>query len=72
MNTNGDDQAAKGFGWFTMALVIVLVGFVLWRLWVRYQHILEQRRMDYRSAQADRVLGDMQMVPNADLDNELI
>lgn len=28
--------------------------------------------LNMRSAQADRVLGDMQMVPNEDLDNELL
>ena len=66
------DTAAKGFGWFTLSLVLLIVGLVLWRLWVRYQRQAEQRMLDYRSAQADRVLGDMQMVPNEDLDNELI
>lgn len=69
---NNDATAAKGFGWFTLVLVLLIVLFVIWRLWVRYKRQAEQRMLDYRSAQADRVLGDMQMVPNEDLDNDLI
>jgi hypothetical protein len=52
-----------------LIILFVLAG---WFLWNRVQKRNEQRRLDYRSAQADRVLGDMQMVPNADLDNELL
>jgi hypothetical protein len=71
--TYGNDKdAAKGFGWFTIFIVLLIAVFVLWRLWIRYRRHAEQRMLDFRSAQADRVLGDMQMVPNADLDNDLI
>jgi hypothetical protein len=55
-----------------LSLFILVVALVLWRLWVRYRRRAEQRMLDYRAAQADRVLGDMQMVPNEDLDNELL
>jgi hypothetical protein len=68
----GSKDAATGFGWFTLSMVILVVLIVLWRLWVRYKRKAEQRMLDYRSAQADRVLGDMQMVPNEDLDNDLL
>ena len=69
----GNNDASKGFGWFSLTMFLLVVAFVLWRLWVRYQHRQEQRLMDYRSAQADKVLGDMQMVPqHDDLDNELL
>lgn len=61
------------FGWFVFWIICIPISaFILWRLWTRYKRRYEQRMLDYRSAQADRVLGDMQMVPNEDLDNELI
>ena len=56
------------FGFF---LVVVSI-FIGWRLLVRWRHRREQRLLDMRSAQASRVLGDMQMVPNEDLDDGLI
>lgn len=68
-----DKDAARGFGWFTLSLVILIAGIALWRLWVWWQRRAERRMQEYRTAQADRVLGDMQMVPNHDMDdNELI
>jgi hypothetical protein len=57
---------------FLFSALIILFVLAGWFLWNRVQKRNEQRRLDYRSAQADRVLGDMQMVPNADLDNELL
>jgi hypothetical protein len=61
------------FGWLLFWIFFIPISaFILWRLWTRYKRRYEQRMLDYRSAQADRVLGDMQMVPNEDLDNELI
>jgi hypothetical protein len=69
--SNSDDT--KVFGWFLFWIILIpIAAFILWRLWKRYRRRYEQRMLDYRSAQADRVLGDMQMVPNEDLDNELI
>jgi len=55
--------------------LLLVVAFILWRLWVHYQYRQEQRRRDYTTVQAGRILGDMQMVPrhgDDDLDNELI
>jgi len=54
-----------------MILVIVAL-FLLWCLYGYCRKRREQRMLDLRSQQADRVLGDMQMVPNDDYDNELI
>jgi len=71
-DTGGDRDAVKGFGWFTLSIIILIVVFVVWRLWIRYKRQMEQRMLDFRSAQADRVLGEMEMLPNTDLDNELI
>jgi hypothetical protein len=61
-----------GIGWFGMGILLLIGVAALWGLWVRYQRQVEQRMLDFRSKQADRVLGDMQMVPNEDLDNELL
>ena len=72
-NSSSNQDNSNVFGWFLFwILVIPISGFILWKLWIRYRRRYEQRMLDYRSAQADRVLGDMQMVPNEDLDNELI
>lgn len=67
-----DTKGGGGLRWLGGSVGIFLAAIVLWRLWVRYQQQVEQRMLDYRSKQADRVLGDMQMVPNEDLDNELL
>lgn len=70
-SSNSDETNV--FGWFLFWVIFIPISaFILWRLWKRYRRRYEQRMLDYRSAQADRVLGDMQMVPNEDLDNELI
>lgn len=71
----GSKGASRGFGFFTLALFLLVVAFILWRLWVHYQYRQEQRRRDYQTVQAGRILGEMQMVPrhgDDDLDNELI
>jgi hypothetical protein len=61
-----------GFGWFVLSLLIIATLVVAWCWYGRCRKRREQRMVDSRSRQADQVLGDMQMVPNADLDNELI
>jgi hypothetical protein len=61
-----------GFGWFVLSLLIIATLVVGWCWYGRCRKRREQRMVDSRSRQADQVLGDMQMVPNADLDNELI
>lgn len=61
-----------GFGWFTLSVIVLVLLFLAWICYGQYRKKREQRMLQSRSAQADRVLGDMQMVPNADLDNELI
>jgi len=63
------------FGSFLLFLLTVGVGLGGWWYYHRWQRRREQRLLAHRSAAADRVLGDMQMVPNADLDdveNELL
>lgn len=62
-----------GAGRLLFGVFLCLVGgFCGWRLCVRFRHRREQRLLDMRSAQANRVLGDMQMIPNEDLDDGLI
>jgi hypothetical protein len=69
----GNRDAQRGFGWFLFSLVMLLLGFCLvWCCWISYRKRREQRMLNFRSAQADRVLGDMQMVPNEDYDDEII
>jgi hypothetical protein len=67
-----ETEKSGGLGWLTISFLLIVGALVLWRLWIRYQRQVEQRMLDFRSKQADRVLGDMQMVPNEDLDNELL
>jgi hypothetical protein len=70
-----DDKGGGMFGWFLFIVIGVPIGlFILYRLYLRYQYQYEQRMLQYRNTQADRVLGEMQMVPtNEDFDdNELI
>jgi hypothetical protein len=57
---------------FVVGVIAVLV--VLgWRSVIRWRRRREQLLLDRRAAQAHHVLGDMQMVPNEDLDdNEFI
>lgn len=67
-----ESRGGFGFGivWFVLALVI---GFALWRVYKWYKTKNENAKQAYRMAQADRVLGDMQMVPTVDADdNELL
>jgi hypothetical protein len=66
------NDAAKNFGWFTMAGVIVLAIFFGWRCYACCRRRRDQRMMDQRSAQADRVLGDMQMLPNQEQEMDLL
>jgi hypothetical protein len=71
-SSSSSSKGGSGLGWITILLLTVIGAVVAWRLWIRYKRRVEQQMMAYRSAQADRVLGDMQMVPSHDLDNELI
>lgn len=64
--------AAEGFGWFLLAMLLLLLVIFLYCSCGYCRRKREQRMLDLRSQQADRVLGDMQMVPNEDLDNELL
>ena len=72
-NTQPSSQSSSpsGFSLFLVVLIAIpVVAFILYRLYKRYQRRYEQQMLDYRSRQADRVLGDMQMIPNEDLDNQ--
>ena len=60
---------ASTFGFVLVFLLCVVVIFVGWRTLKYWRRRREQRLLDIRSAQANRVLGDMQMVPNDDLDD---
>jgi hypothetical protein len=67
----GSKGSDRGIGASIFWILLIVVGGCLcWRLWSIYRVKTERQMQEYRIAQADRVLGDMQMVPNADLDNE--
>jgi len=59
-----------GYEWFVAVLLVVILVFACWCCYGAYRRKREQRLLDLRSQQADRVLGDMQMVPNEDLDSD--
>lgn len=67
---DADNDAGQRFGWVTMSFFILIVGCVAWRCVVRCRKRQEDYMQSMRSAQVDRVLGDMEMVPQED--NELI
>ena len=67
---DGNKNAARGFAYFMMAVVILFASCIGCLCIKSYRRRREQRLMDLRSAQADSVLGDMQMVPNEDPDDE--
>ena len=68
---SSSSSSSSGFFLFMVILIAIpVVAFILYRLYKRYQRRYEQQMLDYRSRQADRVLGDMQMIPNEDLDNQ--
>lgn len=69
-DTPGDDKAHRGLGF--LVLFCAAAGFVLWRLYARWRLRRQQRLLDIRYQQASRVLGDMQLVPNEDIDDGLI
>lgn len=52
--------------WIVLVVAILIIGRICYQ---RFRRRQERLLSNYRSAQADRVLGDMQMVPNADLDD---
>ena len=72
-NTPPPSSSASGSSGFFFVIVLLvaipLVALIIYRLYKRYQRRYEQQMLDYRSRQADRVLGDMQMIPNEDLDH---
>jgi hypothetical protein len=71
-NTNTQPSSSSSSGLYFVIFLLVaipLVAFIIYRLYKRYQRRYEQQMLDYRSRQADRVLGDMQMIPNEDLDH---
>jgi hypothetical protein len=74
-STDSDDdsgpKSGSNFGWVLLAVLITIGGCCACN-YTTWNKRREQQRLTYRSAQADRVLGDMQMVPNIDIDNELL
>jgi hypothetical protein len=67
-SSGSDNDAAKNFGWVTFAGVFLVAIVFAWRGYACCRRRREQRMLDERSAQADRVLGDMQMLPREDMD----
>lgn len=62
----------RNFGYLILALVLAAAGFYGWRARRNCLVRREKYMMAIRNEQADRVLGDMQMVPNDDFDNEML
>jgi hypothetical protein len=69
-----DENNSGGFARFILwVLVLGVIGYGGYRIYNWYVTKKENERQAYRMAQADRVLGDMQMVPTSDHDdNELL
>ena len=71
--TASESNSSSTFARLLFYMVTVILGFFILRY---FYHWYRQRRefqfMRDRNSQADRVLGDMQMIPNDDLDNELL
>jgi hypothetical protein len=70
--SGGDGGSYNGGGWLFFFVLCIVLSFVAWRMFVRWRRRREQRLLENRSAQANQVLGDMQMVPNEDLDDDFI
>ena len=71
--TNKSSSSGSGYLVLFFFVLCIVGTFVGWRLIRHCRRRREQRLLGVRSAQANRVLGDLQMIPNEDLDdNELI
>mmetsp|Transcript_20118 Transcript_20118/g.25938 ORF Transcript_20118/g.25938 Transcript_20118/m.25938 type:complete len:158 (-) Transcript_20118:49-522(-) len=70
-NSSSDDDGGARF-MAVVPFVAVLLCFVGYRSFRGLQRRREQHLLNMRSAQADAVLGDMQMVPSEDPDQELL
>lgn len=75
--TSAPVSAADDRGMSSVSIVFILIlsavaAVASWRLYTWWRRRREQQLLQYRSDQANRVLGDMQMVPNEDLDDGLI
>lgn len=69
---DGDDDNA-GFGrGIKLLLVVFLLALGGYQLYKCYRRRRETYLMHLRSAQADQVLGDMQMIPSEDPDADLL
>jgi flagellar biosynthesis/type III secretory pathway M-ring protein FliF/YscJ len=67
--SSAPSSSSSGFFYVLVILIAIpIVALIIYRLYKRYQRRYEQQMLDYRSRQADRVLGDMQMIPTEDLD----
>lgn len=65
-----DKDGAMRFGIILLAAAVVIFAFLGWRS-LKYWRLRRQRYMlQVQSSRADAVLGDMQMVPNDDEDDE--
>jgi hypothetical protein len=68
---NDDDNASFGRG-VKLLLVVFLLALGAYQLYKCYRRRRETYLMHLRSAQADQVLGDMQMIPSEDPDADLL
>ncbi|GKY94081.1 hypothetical protein MPSEU_000374600 [Mayamaea pseudoterrestris] len=65
-------SSSSSASWFLYLCFIVLAALGSWIAYVYCSKKRELRMLDERSRAADRVLGDMQMLPQDEYDNEII
>jgi hypothetical protein len=64
--TEDEEEGVRRFGVIVLVAAVVVVAFVGWRFCERWKMRRERYMLQVESSRADAVLGDMQMVPNAD------
>ncbi|KAL7555380.1 hypothetical protein ACA910_022366 [Epithemia clementina (nom. ined.)] len=70
-SSSGEDSKNKTV-FVLIPIVAVVAFFVCYRFYRNLRRKREQHLLNLRSAQADSVLGDMQMIPSEDPDSELL
>ena len=65
-------QSPSPASWFFYTFTVAIVALGAWILFGYCRTKRELRMLDERSRAADRVLGDMQMIPQDDYDNDII
>ena len=67
---NKDEDSSSGYPTFLIFLAVILAFFVIYYSFQSWRARRARRLLALESARADRVLGDMQMVPSEDYDDD--